>query len=171
MIIFKRASHLQIKYILPAFVTALFLTINVSAQDSPAVPQEQQQTETNFDDQELQQFASAAGKVMVLQQETEQKMIQAIEEENLELEKFNQILQSQQNQEIEANASEEEMQSFNSAAEKIIKIQTEVQTDMMRVIQEEGLEPQKYEQILMAYQSDPDTKARIDAILHNEVAE
>jgi hypothetical protein len=170
--IFSKEVFKHFKFILPALIFATLFSYNVNAQDEPLVPQlEQEQATKDFNDQELQQFASAAEKVMVIQQETEQKMIEAIEGENLEIDKFNEILRSQQDQEVESTATEDEMNSFNNAAEKIIQIQTAVQTDMMRVIQEEGLEPQKYEQILMAYQSDPQTKAKVDAILHNDVAE
>jgi hypothetical protein len=170
MISSKKEIFMQLKYILPALFLALLFSVDVKAQDSPVMPQEEV-GQNNFDDQELQQFASAAGKVMLIQQETEQKMMQAIEDENLEIDKFNDILRSQKNQETEMTATEDEMQSFNNAAEKIIQIKTEVQSDMMRVIQEEGLEPQKYEQILLAYQSDPELKARVDALLHNDVNE
>lgn len=170
MISSKKEFFQHLRFILPVLFFAILITFNVKAQDSPVVPQ-QEQAQNDFNDQELQQFASAAEKVMVIQQETEQKMIQAIEDENLEIDKFNEILKSQQDDTVETTASEDEMQSFNNAAEKIIQIQTAVQSDMMRVIQEEGLEPQKYEQILMAYQSDPEMKARVDAILHNNVTE
>jgi len=169
MILNIKAISLRLKYILTAFMIFALLS-NVYAQDAPIIQQDGQAT-NNFEDQDLQKFASAAEKVMMIQQETEQKMVQAIEGENLDIEKFNEILRAQQEEGTELTATEEEMQSFNSAAENIIKIQTEVQSDMMRVIQDEGLEPQKYEEILMAYQTDPATKARVDALLHGETQE
>jgi hypothetical protein len=36
---------------------------------------------------------------------------------------------------------------------------------MIQAIEAEGLEPQKYQEIMLAYQSDLELKARIDALL------
>ncbi|MDQ3392905.1 MAG: DUF4168 domain-containing protein [Bacteroidota bacterium] len=164
----KKEFNINSKYITVIFAIALLFSFNVNAQDETFDAPEEEQTATSFNDEELQLFANAAGKVIIIQQETEEKMLKAIEGENIELEKFNAILKSQQSQEEEAmEASEDEMQSFNNAAEKIIQIQTEVQSEMIQAIQDEGLEPQKYEQIMLAYQSDPEVKARIDSMLHN----
>ncbi len=153
------------------FALATFFSISygfgVMAQQNPAsAPQQNQQIETDFEDKELEQFASAAGKVVVIQQETEEKMIQAIEKEDLEITKFNEILMAQQNQQTDQlEATPEDLQKFDKAAAQVMKIQTEVQQEMVEAIQEEGLEPQKYEQILLAYQSDANIKAKIDALI------
>lgn len=125
----------------------------------------QQETDQNFSDNELKQFAHAAGKVVVIQQETEQKMIKVIEEENLEVQKFNEILEAQQNQPTaDIDVSEEDLQKFDKVAGKIVEIQTEVQGEMMKAIEEEGLAPEKYEQILLAYQSNPEVRDKVNAM-------
>lgn len=155
------------KIFFPAMFFCLILNFNLLAQDDPQMDLDQEEgTSESYNDEELQQFAKAAEKLMTIQQETEQKMVQAIQEENIEIEKFNEILQSQQGQEADSiEASEEEMVSFNNAADKIMKIQTDVQTDMINVIESEGLEPQRYQEIMLAYQSDPEVKARIDSLI------
>jgi hypothetical protein len=157
--------HEKIKYTSIAVLFLLLFSFNLSAQQTPDV-QNQQQTSNDFNDQELKQFANAAEKVIAIQQETEQKMVQVIEEENLEIDKFNSMLKAQQSPDAEqVDASEEEMQAFNNATQKLIQIQNEVQDDMIQAIEAEGLEPQKYQEIMLAYQSDPELKARIDALL------
>lgn len=154
------------KYVL---ATLFFISCayGAMAQQSPTpAPQQNQQIETDFEEKELEQFASAAGKVVVIQQETEEKMIQAIENEDLEINKFNEILMAQQNQQTDQlRATPEDLQKFDKAAAQVMKIQTEVQQEMVEAIKEEGLEPQKYEQILLAYQSDANIKAKIDALI------
>jgi len=155
------------KYALAALAFACISGVETFAQVSPATsPQQSQEVQTNFEDEELKQFASAAGKVVVIQQETEQKMIQAIESEDLEINKFNEILMAQQNQQTDQlEATPEDLQKFDKAAAQVMQIQTEVQEEMVEAIKEEGLEPQKYEQILLAYQSDANVKAKIDALI------
>jgi hypothetical protein len=158
----------KIKYTFLGILFIIFFHLNLSAQQTPDTQnqQTQQQATNDFNDQELMQFANAAEKVIAIQQETEQKMIQVIEEENLEIDKFNSILKAQQSPDAEeVDASEEEMQAFNNATQKLIQIQNDVQDDMIQAIEAEGLEPQKYQEIMLAYQSDPEVKARIDALL------
>lgn len=157
----------KLKNTFPLFLLCFFLSIAVKAQQAPTPMQQQQEVKTDFDDAELKKFANAAGKVVVIQQETEQKMIQAIEEENLDLNKFNEIMTAQQNQQTEnVDATPEDLQKFDKAAAQVMKIQTDVQSEMVEVIQKEGLEPQQYEQILLAYQSNQDVKAKIDALIN-----
>lgn len=155
----------KLKNTFPFFLICFFLSVAASAQQAPS-PLQQQEVNTDFDDTELKKFANAAGKVVVIQQETEKKMIKAIEEEDLDLNKFNEIMTAQQNQQTEnLEATPEELQKFDKASAQLMKIQTDVQSEMVEVIQEEGLEPQQYEQILLAYQSDQNVKAKIDALI------
>lgn len=165
MLRLKKGTRTNLKYSLLAFFLCFILGFGAMAQQNP-VPLQQQEVKTDFDDADLEKFANAAGKVVVIQQETEQKMIQAIENENLDINKFNEIMTAQQNQQTEElDASPEDLQKFDKAAAQLIKIQTDVQGEMIEAIQEEGLEPQKYEQILLAYQSDQNIKAKIDALI------
>ena len=55
------------------------------------------QPEKDISDKEIQQFASALQEVASINQETQQKMITTVEEEGLAVQRFNEILQSQQN--------------------------------------------------------------------------
>lgn len=167
MLHFQSEILKKFKNIIPLFTLCFLLSIAAKAQQVPTPMQQQQDVKIDFDDAELKKFANAAGKVVVIQQETEQKMIQAIEEENLDLNKFTEIMTAQQNQQTEnLDATPEDLQKFDKAAAQVMKIQTEVQSEMVEVIQEEGLEPQQYEQILLAYQSNQDVKAKIDALIN-----
>lgn len=165
MLTYKKEFLLKLIFILPVMGLCLLFSLNAMAQQT--TPPQQQPVE-DFKEEELKQFAHAAGKVMVIQQETEQKMMKVLEEENIEVDKFNEILMAQQSQDPELAASEEEMESFNKASEKMMEIQNEVQGEMVKAIQEEGLEPEKYEQIMLAYQSSPEVKAKIDALFQEQ---
>lgn len=167
MLHYKNEILRKTKNIFSLFILGFFLSMAVNAQQASTPMQQKQTVKSNFEDAELEKFASAAGKVVVIQQETEKKMIQAIEEEELDLNKFNEIMTAQQNQQTEnLEATPEELQKFDKAAAQLMKIQTEVQSEMVEVIQEEGLEPQQYEQILLAYQSNQEVKAKIDALIN-----
>ena len=76
-------------------LTCLICTATVSAQqtDEQAVPGQPPSIEMreDFSDGELKSFVKANEKVTVIQMEAEQKMIKAIEDEGLSVERFNAI--------------------------------------------------------------------------------
>ncbi|ART62131.1 DUF4168 domain-containing protein [Kushneria marisflavi] len=98
--------------------TGLAATPALAAQEQPAQgAQSQQQSQKNFSDDQLQNFASASQEIAGISQdytkqlqgaddadaqqsireEANQKMVQAVQDNNLEVEQFNQIGQAVQN--------------------------------------------------------------------------
>jgi hypothetical protein len=104
-----------------------------------------------FSDNEIESFVTATKEVIKLQTEIEQEMIQAIEDSDLTIERFNEIMMAQQNQQsLDAVATEDELESFSEAAQKIIEIQSEMQEEIINVLNEEGLDVATYQEIIMA---------------------
>ena len=122
-----------------------------------------QEGSQNFSEDEIEQFVVVYQKANEIQQKNEAVMIQAIEEENLEMDRFNEILMARQNQQSaeDINASAEEMASFNQAAEKIMAVQQEAQTEITQIIEEE-LGVEKYQAIVAAYQQDPEVQQKVN---------
>jgi hypothetical protein len=148
------------------FVSAAFAQVPMQ-QGQP-----QQQVETDFDRQELEEFVNVYIQSSEIQQGNEAEMVQAIEEEDLELNRFNEILTVQQNQQSaeEINASAEEMAAFNKAAEKIMKVQQKTQAEIEQLIESE-IGKEKYQQIAMAYQQSPEVQQQVNEILESKMAE
>ena len=71
----------------------LLPAVQVFAQE-PA-PQPSVEVREDFSDDELKSFVKANEKVMAIQIESEQKMIKAIEDEGLTVNRFNEILEDQ----------------------------------------------------------------------------
>ncbi len=155
----------------------VLMTLAAQAQTPGQQPVPQQQPQatpaaSDFSPEELRQFAQAAGRVMEIQAQSEQKMVAAIEQEDLEVDQFNQILTMQQQratqEDVETPAEEptaEEMAAFNKAAQQIMQIRQETDTEMVTAIEDEGLAPEKFQEIMMAYQQNPEVKQQIDAML------
>lgn len=153
-----------------SFVLALFFAFTAAAQVPMMEQQQQQELETDFSDEDLEQFVTVFKKANEIQQKNETVMIQAIEEEDLELERFNEILVSRQQQQSaeDIGATAEEMASFNQAAEKIMAVQKEAQAEIEQVIEDElGME--KYQQIVIAYQQDPEVQEKVNQMLEAEM--
>lgn len=147
------------------FVFAAFTT--ASAQDT--VPQPSNELRADFSDDELKSFVKANEKVMAIQMEGEQKMIKAIEDEGLTLDRFNQILEEQRDpQRGESATSPDELKSFNSAAQVILEENARVEKEMSITIEEEGIDIETYKQIMLAYQQNPTIQNRVNKMVNGE---
>lgn len=134
-------------------------------------PQDPQQpVREDFSNEELEKFVDVYVQVIEIQQENEAVMMQAIEAENLDVERFQEILQAQQQQQNAAdiNATAEEMAAFNNAAQKIMAVQKEANTEMQQVI-EKDLGVETYEQIVIAYQQNEEVQQRVNELLQSKM--
>jgi DNA repair ATPase RecN len=119
---------------------------------------------SDYTDEELVIFLTAAIKVMPLQQESQMKMVEKIEDQDLTVDEFNSILDAHSTGEG-VKATREELEAFNKAIESIQEIQLEYQEIITEVIEDEGLSAQRYENIIVHYQQDPKLQARINSLM------
>ncbi|WPP48425.1 DUF4168 domain-containing protein [Catalinimonas niigatensis] len=159
------------------FCTALvfFLGVIISmpvnsafAQAIPGTEQQQPEVREDFTDDELKLFLKANKSVAMVQQEAEQKMIQAIEEEEMDINRFNEIANAQQNPQAEPDVSEDEMATFTKAAEKVMAVQRETQSEVAAAVESEGMEFTDYREIMMAYQSSPVVQEKLTKLIEEE---
>lgn len=143
-----------------AFVMVAIFAFQATAQtQAPQQQGQQEEIKTDFTDEELENFVE----VVKVQQENEIKMMEAIQNEGLDIDKFNEILQAKQNPEVsEESLSNEEVEKFEKASEEVIRIQQEMQAEVMQAINETGLGMETYGQIVNAYQVSPEVQQEID---------
>ncbi len=114
-------------------------------------------TATDVDPATLDQFVSALNRLQQIQVEAEAQSIEALEAQGLSEQRFNEILQSQQNP-AEAGTTAitpEEQQQIQQAAPQLAEIQQEAQTQMDAAIQAEGFNEQSFNEVLAAVRQDP----------------
>ncbi|MCF8228479.1 MAG: DUF4168 domain-containing protein [Bacteroidales bacterium] len=116
-------------------------------------------------DKELKQFASAFQQVQNVDQQAQQKMINAVEEEGLEVPRFNEILQAQQNPNQDTDATNEEIKKYESATKELKKIEGQAQQEMQEKIIEEGLTVPRYQEISAALQDSPELQEKLQEYL------
>ncbi|MFP4664443.1 MAG: DUF4168 domain-containing protein [Bacteroidales bacterium] len=127
-----------------------------------AVPSQQNQPEIgDVSDEELEKFSN----VFMTEQEAQQDMMAVIEEEGLNVQRFQQIQQASGNPEQESDATEEEMEQFEAAMASVQSIQPEIQKKIQDKIEEEGLTEQRYQEINMALQQDQELQKRFQDIM------
>jgi hypothetical protein len=132
----------------------------------PQLPQQPQQTD--FSDEQIDLFVSAVVKVLPVQQEIEQEMIKKIEDKGMELDQFNQIATQVQTSGKAEGVAEDDLKKFEEISGEIQNIQMENQEELTKIIREEGLDPQLYQEMMLAYSSNPTVKQKVDEKLSQQ---
>lgn len=148
---------LRKKSFFTTLIIALFVMFSAPLKANPG----------GFSDEELKGFANAFVQVMSIQQQGQMQMIEKIEENDMTVERFNEIyMQSMEMplEEIEFS-SPEEKESFTAVSEEIEMIQAELEGVLINTIEEEGLSIEKYEEIIAEYQQNPELQQKIQELM------
>ncbi|MEX0680337.1 MAG: DUF4168 domain-containing protein [Balneolales bacterium] len=151
------------------FVTAfLFIFTAVSAQGQfQQVPPDQAEEIPEVTDDELQVFVDASMQAQQIQMESQMEMIAIVEEEGLDVETYNEILQSRQmgQSDDEIEVESEEIEKFETASELVGAIEQEMEGKLISAIEEEGLELDRFQQIFVAIQSSPELQQKMQQMI------
>ena len=106
---------------------------------------------------ELQQFAQALKQLQKVEMETREKMVEALKEEKLSPQRFQEIGQQRSNPDSPASSeiSASEQQRFDKALAKIQAIQQESAPKQSRAITLQGLTVERFNQIGRALDKNP----------------
>lgn len=127
--------------------------------------QQQQPQAGEVNDQELRQFVSVVQYVQVINQESQHDMVEALQQGGLDVERFNEIQQAEENPNQEADATDEEMKYYETAIQELTEIQIQAQQKMVDKITEEGLTESRFQEINIALQNDPELQERFRTML------
>lgn len=136
------------------FFIALFLGASALYAQDTAIP-----------DAELEKFVDAYKGMLVLNESAQARMVEAVEAKDMTVERFNELSQAQEDPGTDAKASEAEMKQFEAAMGELMQVQMQVQTEMEGVITKAGLSIDRYQEIAMRLQSDPELQMRIQSML------
>lgn len=148
------------------FAFTLFFGVSSFAQTQMEMPSNQEKSEQNdIPKKELKQFASALVKVQEVNQKTQAKMIKAVETEGMTVERYNEVLQAQNQEGTESDATPEEQKSFEAVSTKIQSLQQESEVKMKANIEEEGLSITRYQEIAAMVQNDPELQQKLQTFM------
>ena len=91
-------------------------------------------------------------------------MMTVVQQSGMNVEKFNKIQQASMNPETTVEATAEEKAKHKEIAAELEDMQMGYQEQMQEVIEEQDLTLQRYEQIAMGLQNDPELQERLKAI-------
>ncbi len=133
-----------------------------SGEQAPGMGQMPQgAADIEVSDDELEAFVALSQEVQEINAEIQQEMVTAVQEEGLDVQRFQEIQQSQMNPQAETTASEAEMEQFQAANERISELQQEAQTEMDELVAEKGISEQRLQEINMALQASPELQQRL----------
>jgi Domain of unknown function (DUF4168) len=120
----------------------------------------------SISEEELQQFAEAVPQLQAIERTTQQEVVQTIEDSGFSRERFGQLYQQQTSgSAIEPAPTAEEQETFTQAYSSIQKIQQDAQSEREQIIEAQGLEPQRFDQILAAVLQDPALQQQVQGMM------
>jgi hypothetical protein len=134
------------------------------AQQLPSGPQ--QQVNDSFSDEEYEKFVDINVKLIPMQMEIEDKMVAIVEDTGLEVNRFQELMQAQQQGNImDASEDPQEIAKFNEAGQEVMKVQQESQEKLQKHITDNDMDLQKFQEMSIAYQQSPKVKEKVDALM------
>lgn len=126
--------------------------------------QQQQPPSIEVSDEELETFSSALQTIQTIHEDAQPDITEAIKEEGMEPDRFSQIARSQQNPQSNLEVSDQEMQQFNSAMSQVREIQSDIIEKQKTAVQEEGMSPERFQEILTAVRQDQQLQQRLQSM-------
>jgi len=142
---------------------AIVLAMNVTTSHAQSLPDNQEKIEVT--NAEMTEFAEVFQKIRMVNQEAQQQMIKVVEEQDLDAERFNEIHQATMDPNKEVQATEDESKKYNVIVAELEEMQPKFKDRMEQLIEESTLSPQRYQEMVMALQTNPDLQKRFQKIL------
>lgn len=158
-----------------AFVLGFFLIAGAAfAQGQQMQQQQQQQIDPDsITDEELEKVAAVAQEIQQIQGELRQQMQSevksALSDKEMNEQRFREIMMSQQNPQSSdsVNVTAEEQETIKEIQPQLMKIQQSSQKQMMGAMQENEVNPQRFQAIMQAVQSNPEVMKRFQSVMQD----
>jgi len=131
-------------------------------QQMPDVP-----TSDDVSDTELSQFVTTITEIEPIQIELQADVEELVEEEELAFERFQQLMMAMQNPEMaeQVEMSDEEREKIENIQPKISELQMKAEEEIIKKIEDNGLDVDRYQAIMMGAQQDQELMTRLQEAL------
>ncbi len=153
-----------------SYVFVLLFVGSLSAQaqvPQPTSPPSQSQVpvvpQAKITPDELQKFARSLKQLLVVEQGVKQEMAQAIGQSGLSEQRLREIYQAKKNPSTQPTTAItlQEKQKFDKTFARLREIQQKANSKELQAIQKEGLQPERFNQILIAVRQDPTLQQKV----------
>ncbi len=156
----------KIKIIIAGLLLAAFSTPVVQAQTEQQSQQEQVQKEIS--DQELEKFARVFQELRMKSSDVQQKMGEAIQQEGMEIQRFNQIYEARNDPAVQLETTTEEDEQFRRISSQLEKMQKSFEEDKKEAIAREGMTEERFEKIARQLETDEALQQRLSALFQDQ---
>lgn len=118
-------------------------------------------------EEELSEFVEVMPEVNAIQMKFQQEMVSAVQENNMEVQRFNELARAQQNPNMTVEANETEMQSFNAAMQAVQAIQENLNQQVQGAVSESELTMSRFQEIAMAVNSDQELQQKVQQMMQD----
>lgn len=153
------------KTIMPVLLGLLLMTGPAVAQVQQ--PQQQQPAQADsITDTELKKFASVTVESQQIQQEMRDEVDSMLTTQDMEMDRFQQIMMSKRNPQMadSIEVTEEEEKKMEAIQPKLMEMQQKSQQEMVSIIQDNDLQPQRFQQIMQAVRTNPEVMKRFQEL-------
>lgn len=157
-----------------AFVLGFMLMAGSAFAQGQMQQQMQQSQPDSISDEDLQKFAAVTQEV---NEKIDEEISSLLSDKEMSPERFEEIMMAQNNPQqaqagdsagAAADVTDEEQATVDEVQPKLMEVQ---QKEVMNAMENNGLEPQRFQAIVQALQSDPETVQRYREIVKEEEAE
>lgn len=143
------------------------LSAQAQAQKPAPKPQAPAAPQVQIAPEELQKFSNTIKQLQVIQQGAVTEMTKVVQRGGLSEQRFMQIYQAQRNPSAQPTPkiTPKEQQNFEQASTKIKDIQQQTQSKMMQVVEKEGLNVQRFNQIMAAVRQDRALQQKVQQMI------
>ncbi|WP_020402686.1 DUF4168 domain-containing protein [Gracilimonas tropica] len=144
----------------------LFISGSALAQQQQMPPQPKPLSPEEVSDQDLQMVANVSKAAEGIQQEANSRMKKVLEDEGMQFSRFQQIMMAMQNPQMsqQVDVTEEEQKTIQTVQPNLQKINNEARSKYVKAIQDEGLTPQKFQQLALTIQTHQEVADRFEEI-------
>ncbi len=152
-----------------SMAAAFFFIAGTAAIAQQTLPQDMQVKE-DFTEKEYEDFVKINLQLIPLQEDAQNQMVKAIEDAGLEVQRFQELAQAQQEGTLtEVSGDPEELAKFNQAGQKVLEQQQEVQTQVQETISKSEMSEEQFQQMYMAYNQSEKVRNKIDGMIEKEI--
>ena len=148
-------------------IAGLLFFVSISSTAVFAQVNQNQQAQTQqkeISQEELENFAQAFQAMRLMNQQVQQEMAGLVENEGMEIKRFNEIHQATVDPQQEVEATSEEKKQYKAITSEIEKRQASFQGKMEKLITDEEMTLKRYEEIATQLQNDPELQERLRAV-------
>jgi len=151
--------------LMPVIIGLLLMAGSAYAQVQQQ-PQPQQAQPDSITDTELQKFADVTTEFQKIQKEMTDKVDSMLAEEDMDMQRFEEIMMSKRNPQMadSVEVTEDEQKTMETIQPKLMEMQQESQPKMVSIIQDNELQPQRFQQIMQAVRTNPEVMKRFQNV-------